>query len=583
MLRTHNCGELNLKSVAKEVVLSGWIGNKREAGGSLMFIMLYDRYGQTQLVIEDEAIVEKAKKYSLEDVIQAKGVVRDRGDNRTDKYSTGDIEVVISDVTLLNKSKPMPYDHRKDASDTVKLKYRYLDIRKSELMENLVTRAKVTKIVHNFMDDNGFVEVETPTFIKSTPEGARDFLVPSRMTEGHFYALPQSPQTLKQILMVSGMDRYYQIARCFRDEALRANRQPEFTQIDFEMSFADEQDIMNITEGLLKEVFRKMKGMEIEAPFRTIPYAEAMDKYGSDAPDLRYGLELVTLDGIFKNSEFNAFRSAAESDDKLIKGIVLEGKGAEFSKNAIKKMEKEVQGDGAKGLAFIKKMNGELESSLLKFFTDIEKNELAALIPDQSIMFVVADTKSVTLTAMGNLRKRLAAQFKLYDKNDFSFAWVTEFPAFEYDEDEKRWSAVHHAFTDFDLEAAKRGDDKGTISSRAYDIVINGHEVGGGSIRIHDIEKQKEVFKLLNISDEEAEEKFGFLLEAFQYGAPPHGGLAFGFDRLIMVLLGLDSIRDVIAFPKTTSASCLLTGAPGTVAKDQLDDLYLEIAPKKKD
>lgn len=582
MLRTHTCGELCLNDLGKEVAITGWITQKREMG-PMLFLIVSDRYGMTQVAVNNPEIVEKAKKMTLEDVVLIKGKVIDRGDNRTDKYPTGCIEIDANEVTLLNSSKPMPFDHRKDASDVLKLKYRYLDIRKSNIQQALVVRSKVSAAVHEYLDAEGFVEIETPVLVKSTPGGARDFIVPSRISKGSFYALPQSPQVFKQILMVAGMDKYYQIVKCFRDEALRADRQPEFTQIDIEMSFGDESDVMNVTEGLLGQVFKKIKNIDIPRPFKRMSFNEAMDKYGSDKPDLRYGMELITLDDIFANSEFSAFKNAANDAKTVVKGMILEGKSGELSKNQIKKIEKDVQGDGAKALAWIKKENGELDSPLLKFFNESEILKLKSMIPEKGTMFIVADKTGVALTALGNLRKRLAAEYNLYDRNSYNFLWVTEFPAFEVDEESGKWVAKHHAFTDFDFEAAKRGDDLSTIRSRAYDVVVNGYEVGGGSIRIHNTDKQKEVFKFLNISDEEAEENFGFLVEALEFGAPPHGGIALGFDRLIMLLTNQEGIRDVIAFPKTTSASCLMTGAPAPVTEIQLKELNILTVPEIKD
>ncbi len=573
-MRTHTCGELRLAHAGTGATLAGWVVSKREFG-PFVFCMIWDRYGQTQVVFEDPLLVEEAKKLSLEDVVTVEGFVRDRGDNRTDKYETGAIEVKVSSLTLLNPSKPLPYDHRKEAADTLKLKYRYLDIRKSELLGTLVARSKMAKAVRDYMDAHDFVELETPILGKSTPEGAKEYLVPSRIHHGLFYSLPQSPQSFKQISMIGGLDRYYQMAKCFRDEDLRADRQPEFTQIDIEMSFVAEEDIMTMSEGLIAHLFKVVKGIDIPRPFKRMPYREAMARYGSDKPDTRYGLEFIDMRDTFRVSGFNAFKGAAEDPAKSICAIVLEGKGAELSKNRIKAMEKDVQGDGAKGLAWVKKEGGALDSPLLKFFSPAELEKLSSLIPDGAVMFLVADETRIVLTALGNLRRRLATEFTLYDKNGFAFLWVTEFPAFEHSEEEGKWVATHHPFTDFDLETAQKGD-MANVSSRAYDMVINGYEVGGGSIRIHNTAKQAEVFKLLGIEPKEAQEKFGFLLEALELGAPPHGGIAFGFDRLVMILLGIDNIRSVIAFPKTTSASCLMTGSPSGVSQKQLDELAIK-------
>ena len=581
MLRTHTCGELSLSNLDQTVTISGWITQKREMG-PILFLIISDRYGITQAMIERDELVEKAKRFSLEDVVTLTGKVIDRKENRTDKYSTGNIEIETTDIELLSSSKPMPYDHKKDASDTIKLKYRYLDIRKSEVKNNLIARAKVAGMIRSYLDSKDFLDIETPVLNKSTPEGARDFLVPSRISRGSFYALPQSPQIFKQLLMISGMDRYYQIVKCFRDEDLRADRQPEFTQVDIEMSFVQEPDIMNMTEEMLKKVLSHFTDKDMSEPFPRITYAQAMERFGTDAPDMRYGLELIELDEVFANSEFKAFANAATDPKMSVKGIVLEEKAEEFSRNKIKKLEKDAQGDGAKGLAFAKKINGAIETPLEKFFSETEMTKLGELIPEKAVMFIVADTKNVTRTALCNLRKRLAAEFNLYDRKAFCPLWVTDFPAFELDEETGKWNAVHHPFTDFDLEKAETSGSLVNIDSRAYDIVLNGHEIGGGSIRIHDINKQRKVFRLLGISDEEAAEKFGFLLEALEFGAPPHGGIALGLDRLIMVLLGIDAIRDVIAFPKTTSGTCLMSQAPSDVREVQLEELGIKLLEKEK-
>ena len=577
MLRSHSCGELRLENVNSPTTLAGWITSKREMG-PFLFLVISDRFGDTQIVCENKNMVQKGANLSLEDVVSIAGIVRDRGENRTQKLPTGDIEVIASEISLLNKSNPMPYDHRKNAADTIKLAYRYLDIRKSDIRDKLILRSKAATVVRNHLDSQGFTDIETPMLNKSTPEGARDFLVPSRLASGSFYALPQSPQIFKQLLMVAGMDRYYQLTKCFRDEDLRADRQPEFTQIDIEMSFADEDDIMQLAENMVREMFKETINITLPESFNTISYAESMRRYGTDAPDVRFGLEIQDLAPIFENSEFNAFKSAATTKGMAVKGIILPDAFSSYSKNQLKKLEKEVQGNGAKALSWFAKVEGNLSSPLLKFLSEDEQNRISDTVSENGVLFAIADKESTVLTALGNLRKNLALAHNLYDTTSFSALWVTDFPAFEYDEDSDRWTATHHPFTDFDVEAVENGAEMGSITSRAYDMVINGHEVGGGSIRIHSADKQKRVFQLLNISDEEAEEKFGFLFNALQFGAPPHGGIAFGFDRLIMLLTGTTSIRDVIAFPKTTSASCLMSGAPSPVRTLQLDELHIAVA-----
>lgn len=580
MYRTHTCGELSVSHVDQKVTLSGWVTGKREMG-PILFMILSDRYGKTQIVIEKESLIKKAGKISLEDVIKVYGRVRDRGENRTDAYSTGFIEVEASELTVLNSSLPMPYDYRKEASDTIKLQYRYLDIRHSEILDNLIKRAEAVSIIRKVLNEKGFTDVETPVLNKSTPEGARDFLVPSRIHPGSFYALPQSPQIFKQLLMISGLDKYYQIVKCFRDEDLRADRQPEFTQIDIEMSFAEEKDVMDLSETMVCNLFSSIKGVELEKPFKKMSYREALEKYGTDSPDLRFGLPLKTLDDFFIASDFKAFKTAAEDSKKTVTGLLVSEKASDFSRNKVKKLEKSVQGDGAKGLAFIKKENGELSSPVMKFFGKPEKESLDKLMNDGDILFVIADDIAVARTAAGNLRKKLGRELDMIDNKKISPLWIVDFPAFEFDQDENRWITPHHPFTDFNEKDLNDGDESlENVVSRAYDLVINGHEVGGGSIRIHSMDKQKKVFSLLDISEEEAEKKFGFLLKALKYGAPPHGGIAFGLDRLIMVLLSVDGIRNIIAFPKTTSAACLMSGAPGFVEKKQCSELNISVGNK---
>ncbi len=579
MYRTHNCGELSLSHVEQDVTLSGWVTGKREMG-PILFIILSDRYGKTQIVFEKKDLLKKAEKISLEDVIKVRGKVRDREENRTDAYFTGFVEVEASDLSVLNSSLPMPYDYRKEASDTIKLQYRYLDIRHSEILDNLVKRAEAVSIIRKVLNEKGFTDVETPVLNKSTPEGARDFLVPSRIHPGSFYALPQSPQIFKQLLMISGLDKYYQIVKCFRDEDLRADRQPEFTQIDIEMSFAEESDVMELSETMVCKLFSSIRGEELEKPFKKMSYREALEKYGTDSPDLRFGLSIKTLDDFFVTSDFKAFKTAAEDSEKTVSGLLVPGKASYFSRNKVKKLEKSVQGDGAKGLAFIKKENGELSSPVMKFFGKPEVESLDGLMNDGDILFIIADDISVARTSAGNLRKKLGHQLDMIDGNKISPVWIVDFPAFEFDKDENRWITPHHPFTDFNEEDLNEDHKLGSVVSRAYDLVINGHEVGGGSIRIHSVEKQKKVFSLLDISEEEAEKKFGFFLKALQYGAPPHGGIAFGLDRLLMVLLSVDAIRDIIAFPKTTSAACLMSDAPDFVEEKQYLELNISVRDK---
>ncbi len=580
--RTHSCNDLTSADIGKEVILMGWVLRRRDHGG-VIFIDLRDRNGLTQIVFNPEVnpeVHEKAHQIRSEWVIAIRGKVEARLEGMANtKLDTGEIEVFINELRILNVSEtpPFPLDEESEVSDNIRLQYRYMDLRRPEMAAKLIQRHKAVQSLRTYLNDNEFLEVETPMLTRSTPEGARDYLVPSRVNAGKFYALPQSPQLFKQLLMVAGMDRYYQIVKCFRDEDLRADRQPEFTQIDMELSFMDEEQIIKITEGMIAKLFKDTLDIDVAPPFNRITYDDAMDRFGMDRPDTRFGFELVDLTEIAKTCSFKVFRSIADGDGTV---RAINAKGcATFSRKDLDVLTDYVAQFGAKGLAWVKmKADGEWQSPIAKFFSDEERAAMTSALnaEEGDLLFFGADKKSVVLPVLGELRLEVARRLDLLDKKVFNFVWVTDFPLMEYDENKKRFQALHHPFTapkDEDLD--KLESDPGSVYSQAYDLVLNGTEIGGGSIRIHQRDIQSKVLKALDISDEEANDKFGFLLKALELGAPPHGGLAFGLDRLLMIITGSDSIRDVIAFPKTQRATCPLTEAPASVARKQLTELYL--------
>ena len=589
--RTHNLGELRLKNIGEVVTLSGWVDTKRNVSTSLTFIDLRDREGKTQIVFNNELLSEKVleevQKLKSESVIRVVGEVKERS-NKNLNIPTGEIEVFAKEIEILNACDTLPFQISgvdDNLSENMRLTYRYLDIRRSKMLNNLKMRHRMIMSIRNYMDKAGFLDVDTPVLTKSTPEGARDFLVPSRTNPGTFYALPQSPQLFKQLLMIGGVEKYFQIAKCFRDEDLRADRQPEFTQLDIEMSFVEKEDVMNEIEGLAKYVFKNVTGEEANYTFQRMPYAEAMDRFGSDKPDLRFGVELKDLSDIVKNSSFNAFSSTVQNGG-LVKAVVAPNANEKFSRKVISEYEEYVKTYfGAKGLAYIKLTADGITSPIVKFLSEEEMKAIIEKTEAKTgdVIFIVADKKKVVASALGALRLKIGKDLELINKDDFKFLWVVDFPMFDYDEEEQRYKAEHHPFTsikaeDLDKFLAGQTED---IRTNTYDLVLNGSEIGGGSIRIFNPQIQSMVFDRLGLSQKEAKAKFGFFLDAFKYGAPPHGGLAFGIDRWLMVMLKEESIRDVIPFPKTNKGQCLMTEAPNTVDDKQLEELFIKSTYEK--
>lgn len=581
--RTNNCGELAKKDVKKEVCLMGWVNSSRDHG-NIIFIDLRDRYGLTQLVFDPE---HKKKEHGVaetlrrEDVIAVKGKVRARGKGlENPKLKTGQIEVLADEIEILNKAEtpPLEVEDRIEMNEDVRLKYRYLDLRRPSMQHNILVRHNAVKFVRDYFDNLGFLEIETPILGKSTPEGARDYLVPSRVNPGKFYALPQSPQILKQICMISGFDKYFQVVKCFRDEDLRADRQPEFTQIDVEMSFIEQEDVFSVVEGLMKGMWKKILGKDVKVPFKRITYAEAMDKYGTDKPDLRFGLELVNVTDIVKKSDFEVFKKIIAGGGKV--KCINAKKCAGFSRKDLDELIEFVKIYDAKGMAWMKVTSKGLESNIVKYFDSSVQKELIKVTDakkDDLLLFVADHKHHIVDVALGHLRNKLARRLKLLSK-EYNFIWVTDFPLLEFDEDEGRHVAVHHPFTSPHDEDIKLLDsDVSKVRAKAYDIALNGIEIGGGSIRIHKPELQKKMFKILGISEKEAMKKFGFLINAFKYGAPPHGGIALGMDRIVAILTGNTSIREVIAFPKTKNAEDLMMETPSDVDEKQLKEINVKL------
>lgn len=585
--RTNYCGDLTIKDVGKKVVLCGWTQKQRNLG-TLIFIDLRDRSGIVQLAFDQTKYAEpfeKAYGVRSEDVLCAKGVVRERS-NKNKNIPTGDVEIEVEELKILGKAEtpPLMVDDNVSANAETRLRYRFLDLRRPSMQKNILARSKITKITRDYFLQNGFIDIETPTLVKPTPEGARDYIVPSRLHHGKFYALPQSPQIYKQILMYSGFDRYIQIARCYRDEDLRADRQPEFTQIDMEISFTDEDEIMAINEGFMKYLFKEFLGKDLETPFIRIPYKECMERFGSDKPDIRFGFELKNLTEVLKNSEFSLFKDAIANGGS-VRAINVKG-GAVFSRKEIDAVAERAKQHKAKGLAWLKLVNGEISSSYAKYLTEEENKQIAEImqLEEGDLILIAADKNKVVFNALGAVRVECAKRLGLLKKDDFKFLWVTDFPLFEYSEEDGRYYAMHHPFTapkDSDYPFIESNPDD--VKARAYDIVLNGTEIGGGSVRIHTTEMQQKMFSVLGISKESAEEKFGFLLEAFKYGVPPHAGLAYGLDRLVTLLLGLDDIREVIAFPKVQNASELMSKCPSAASESDLRDLGIAVIDREED
>ncbi len=576
-MKKYNNEEFTIQNLGEEVTLYGWVAKKRDLGG-LIFIDLRDRSGIVQIVINpDNKFYNTALEIKNEYVLKVTGKIVER-QNKNPNINTGEIEVIVENLEILNTANTLPIELNEDnlSLEDTRLKYRYLDLRRSRLQKNFMIRHQITKAVRNYLDDNGFIDLETPILTKSTPEGARDYLVPSRVNKGKFYALPQSPQIFKQLLMVAGFEKYYQIAKCFRDEDLRADRQPEFTQIDIEMSFAQEEDIFSLSEGMFKKILKEVKGIDLVTPFKRISYDEAMALYGTDKPDTRFEMLLNDISQVFNNTSFQMFKEILNNNG-VINAIVVKNAASKYSRKNIDELTDFVKKYGAKGLAWIKNINNELSGSIIKNLNDKEINELKTRLKleENDLVFVVADKKKISQTALGALRNKLARELNLIDNNKYNFLWVTDFPMFEYSETENRYMAAHHPFTmPKDVNSL---DDKEHCYARAYDSVLNGYELASGSVRIHDKNIQAKVFEALQISKEEAKLKFGFLLEAFKYGAPPHIGIAFGLERLTMILCDTDNIRDVVTFPKTASASCLMTEAPSIVDTKQLEELGITV------
>ena len=582
--RTHRCTEVSSKNVNETVTVMGWVQKSRNKGG-IIFVDLRDRSGILQVIFEEDKCgsesFAKAEKLRSEYVVAITGEVALRAGGINKNLATGDIEIIAKDIRILSEAEtpPFPIEENSKTKEEVRLKYRTLDLRRPDLQRNLILRSKVVSIIRNFLAEEGFLEIETPILNKSTPEGARDYLVPSRVHPGSFYALPQSPQIFKQLLMVAGYDRYYQVAKCFRDEDLRADRQPEFTQIDMELSFVDIEDVLDVNERLLARVFKEAIGVDVPLPLQRMTWAEAMERFGSDKPDIRFGMELVNVTDVVKDCDFVVFKGAIENGGS-VRGINVKGQGA-MPRKKIDALVDFAKGYGAKGLAYIAiHEDGSIKSSFAKFMKDEEMDALVKAMDGQpgDLLLFAADRDKIVFSVLGALRCELADQLELVSKDDYRFLWVTEFPVFEWSDEENRYMAMHHPFTmpmeeDLDL----LDTDMGKARAKAYDIVLNGVELGGGSVRIHQDDIQEKMFKLLGISEEDAHDRFGFLLTAFKYGVPPHAGLAFGLDRMIMLMTGADSIRDVIAFPKVKDASCLMSNAPDKVDAKQLEELCIKV------
>ena len=590
MKRSHRCTEVTTAQIGQEVTVMGWVQKSRNKGG-IIFVDLRDRSGILQIIFEENDCgaenFAKAEKLRSEFVIAVKGKVEARSGAVNQNLTTGAIEVRAKELRILSESEtpPFPIEENSKTKEELRLKYRFLDLRRPDLQRNLMTRSQVAILTRKFLADEGFLEIETPTLIKSTPEGARDYLVPSRVHPGSFYALPQSPQLLKQLLMCSGYDRYFQLARCYRDEDLRADRQPEFTQIDMELSFVDVDDVLDVNERLLQKLFKEICGFEIQLPIQRMTWREAMDRFGSDKPDLRFGMELHNVSEVVKGCEFAVFKNALENGGS-VRGINAEGQG-HMPRKKIDALVEYAKGFGAKGLAYVAiNEDGTFKSSFAKSMKEEEMTALVAAMDGKpgDLLLFAADKDKVVFDVLGNLRLELARQLDLLKKDDFKFLWVTEFPLLEYSEEENRFVAMHHPFTmPMDEDLQYLDSDPGRVRAKAYDIVLNGVEMGGGSVRIHQSDIQSKMFEVLGFTPERAGEQFGFLLEAFKYGVPPHAGLAYGMDRMVMLMVGADSIRDVIAFPKIKDASCLMMEAPSEVDPKQLEELGIEIAQKKED